>query len=60
MRKYKAERGLSMKAEIGKIEISCDAKTKKAIQEMIDDLKAVGNIKEIKFKKSNKLAIKIS
>ena len=60
MRKYKAERGLSMKAEIGKIEISCDAKTKKAIQEMIDDLKAVGNIKEVKFKKSNKLAIRIS
>ncbi|MDD5489483.1 MAG: valine--tRNA ligase [Candidatus Moranbacteria bacterium] len=60
MRKHKAERGLSMKAELEKVEISCDAKTKIAIQESIDDMKAVGNIKEIKFKKGNKLAIKIS
>jgi len=59
MRKYKAERGLSMKAELKKVEISCDAKTKKAIREIIDDLKAVGNIKNVKLKKSNKLTIKI-
>ncbi len=59
MRKYKAERGLSMKAELKKVEISCDAKTKKSIQEMENDLKAVGNIKEMKYKRSGKLAIKI-
>ena len=47
MRKYKAERGLSMKAELRKVEISCDTKTKKAIQEMEGDLRAVGNVNNI-------------
>jgi valyl-tRNA synthetase len=59
MRKFKAERGLSMKAELKKVEIYGDAKTKKVIQEMISDLKAVGNIKEFKFKQDKKLVIKI-
>ena len=59
MRKYKAERGLSMKAGLKKIEISCGTKMKKALQEMSDDLKAVGNIHSISFKKSNMLKIDI-
>ena len=59
MRKYKAKRGLSMKAEIKKVEISCDAKTKKIIEEMENDLKAVGNIKILKFD-SKKFSVKIA
>ena len=61
MRKHKAERGLSMKAELEKVEIFCDAMTKKAIQEIESDLKAVGNIRKINFiaKKNSKLRIAI-
>ena len=60
MRKYKAERGLSMKTELKKVEISCSGKIKKDLKEMESDLKAVGNIKEVKFKRGNKLIVKIS
>ncbi|MDI6777840.1 MAG: valine--tRNA ligase [Patescibacteria group bacterium] len=60
IRKHKAERGLSMKTEIKKLEIFCDGNIRKSIEEIEGDLKAVGNIGEIKFKKSGKLRIKIS
>ena len=60
MRKYKAERGLSMKAELKEVIISCNEKTKKILKDVLADIKAVGSIKEIKFKRSHKLAIKIS
>lgn len=61
MRKHKAERGLSMKAELKKVEISCDAKTKKALKEMESDLKAVGNANKIAIvaKKAAKFKIAV-
>jgi len=60
MRKHKAERGLSMKTELEKVEISCDAATKKIIKEMENDLKAVGNIKTIRFSSSKRFSVKIA
>ena len=60
MRKHKAERGLSMKTELEKVEISCDNATKKIIKEMESDLKAVGNIKILKFANSKKFSVKIA
>jgi len=60
IRKYKAERGLSMKAELQEVAISSDEKMQKQIKQIEQDLKAVGSIKKIIFKKGKKLAIKIS
>jgi len=60
MRKYKAERGMSMKSELAEIAIGCDEKTAKEFKKMKNDISAVGSVKAIKFSKSQKLKLKIS
>ncbi len=60
IRKHKAQKNLSMKVELEKVEIACDAKTKKFLKKTETDLKAVGNIANLKYKNSKKLAVKIS
>lgn len=60
MRKFKAERGLSMKAELKKVEISCGAKTKSFIAEIKNDLMAVGNIKKINVAEKKGFGFKIA
>lgn len=60
MRKFKAKKKFSMKSELAKVEIFSDAKIKKTLKKMEGDLKAVGNVKILKFNTSKKFAIKIS
>ena len=60
IRKFKAKEGLSMKAELGKVEIFCSREAKKRIKEMEEDLRAVGNAKAIKFSESKRFSVKIS
>ncbi len=60
MRKHKAKRGLSMKAELKKVEIFCDVKARKALKEMESDLMAAGSVKTIKFINSREIKIGIS
>jgi len=60
LRKFKAKKGLSMKAELEKVEIFCSREVKKRIKEMEEDLRAVGNAKAIKFSESKRFLVKIS
>jgi valyl-tRNA synthetase len=59
VRKFKAEKQISMKEEISKIEISCDKEVKDFIEDSISDLKAVTSTKEIEFKHSKEFEVKI-
>ena len=46
VRRYKAEKQLSMKAEIEKLEITCDDDLKIFVQDSLSDLKAVTSAKK--------------
>ncbi len=54
IRRYKAVRGLSLKAELGELIIDCSAKDKRELSKMVSDIKAVGNIRDIKFRRIKK------
>jgi valyl-tRNA synthetase len=59
IRKYKAERGLSMKAEIAELVIGCNEKITKELKRMKNDIIAVGSVKKIKFIGGKSLKIEI-
>ncbi len=59
VRRFKAEKQMSMKEEIKKLEITCDKKLKEFIENSIKDLKAVTSFVEINFK-TGEFNIKIS
>lgn len=59
IRKYKSEKGLSLKAELGKVEVSCTDEDRKLLELVIDDVKAVGSVRELVFSKGKEITTKI-
>lgn len=57
VRKYKAEKQLSMKEELESITITCNDKQKEFIEESINDLKSVTSAREIKFESGDFLIV---
>ncbi|MCA9487040.1 class I tRNA ligase family protein [Candidatus Woesearchaeota archaeon] len=49
VRRYKAEKQVSMKAELEKIQVTCTQEEKQFIENSLQDLKAVTGAKEIEF-----------
>ncbi len=49
VRKHKSEKKLSMKAEITKLTIECNEKSRKLLELVLDDLKAVCTVEKVDF-----------
>ena len=60
IRKHKSEKGLSLKTELGRVEVSCSDEDKKLLELVVEDVKAVGNVKEFVFSKGKELTTKIN
>ena len=59
VRKFKADKQISMKEVLGKVEIVCDKKVQEFIQDSIEDLKSVTSPKEIVFKLGKEFSVNI-
>jgi valyl-tRNA synthetase len=60
VRKFKAEKQISMKEELSNIVISCSQQTKDFIENSLQDLKNVTSIKEIVFEINENFSVKIT
>jgi len=49
VRKYKSEKNMSQKAELNKLTIECDDKTRKDLEKVLDDIKAITSVNEVEF-----------
>ncbi len=59
VRKFKAEKQISMKEQLQSLTISCSQETKEFIENSIVDLKNVTSVSEIKFEISEKFSVEI-
>ena len=59
VRKYKAERKLSMNSELSKLVVCCDDKLENFIKENLEDLETTLHFKKIEFKRSDEIDIDV-
>jgi len=59
VRKYKAEKQQSMKTEIEKLIVNVDKETKAFIEDSLEDLKNVTNVKKIEFRENKEDEFKV-